>query len=91
VQTAGSSPRDPAGTGTPRELNLGHLELFEGNTNKAIDYYKKCIAGLPNVDEFMRRIDMDLELILSYGISKEFYDKIISEVVSDFKENHKKV
>lgn len=71
--------------------NLGHLELFDGNINKAIEYYKKCIAGFSDIDEFMIRIDRDMDFILSYGISKEIYDKIILEVINDFKDNAKNV
>ncbi len=52
--------------------NLGHLELIEGNEEKAIEYYKKFV-DLCVVFKDFERFDYDIGHILNLGISKEKY------------------
>ncbi|HEX8022483.1 TIR domain-containing protein [Mucilaginibacter sp.] len=62
--------------------NLGHLEIFEGNISKAIDFYKKSIVGLNSEKDFSNKINRDLSFLLSCGVTEEKYMNIIKEVTS---------
>jgi tetratricopeptide (TPR) repeat protein len=61
--------------------NMGHLELIEGNINKSVEFYKKCIIGLNDSKDFLKKIDKDLELMLRCGVSEKLYSKIKFDIV----------
>ena len=65
--------------------NLGHLELCEGNTDKAIEYYKRCLIKINDIDEFSRKFDLDVDFMLSYGITEQKYNDIKDMVIDHFK------
>lgn len=61
--------------------NLGHFYFINGNEEEAIKYYLKCIKLLNSVEEFKRKMKIDLKFFIKLGITeKEYYslrDKVI--------------
>lgn len=62
------------------KINLGHIYLCEGDKNKALEYYKKGFFAFENKNEFWKDMKDDLQYLLQYGITEEYYNQILAEV-----------
>lgn len=67
--------------------NLGHIALFEGNTDEAMEYYQKCVLGFEDIEEFKESFDRDLKYALKQGISEEKYNQIKEDMVAYWIDN----
>lgn len=67
--------------------NLGHLELLEGNEEKAIENYKK-FASLCITFKGFECFDLDLNFMVEQGIEKEKYLAIKNQIIAYWNSLH---
>ena len=69
--------------------NLGHLELIEGNREKAIGFYKECVKRFQSFRDF-DKFDVDMPLMTNIGVNKQEYLNVIDEMKAYWKQLQKK-
>jgi tetratricopeptide (TPR) repeat protein len=68
--------------------NLGHLELIESHTEKAMSYYKLCIDMIGDEKEFGEKMDVDTPFMVKLGVAKTEYIRIKEDVITYYKSKH---
>jgi len=68
-------------------MNLGHLFLIKKEEEKAIEYYKKCIKSFNDQVSFFKGFDDDYKYLVQYGINKEKYSEIRSQLLAFIKQS----
>ncbi len=61
-------------------MNIAHLYLVKGNTEQAVEMYKRSYDLLENRDSFWKYYDEDFQSVAKYGITKEAYDKMREQI-----------
>jgi hypothetical protein len=65
------------GNATNSYLNLGHVHLIEGNSEKAIECYVLSRIAFRNEISFCKDYESDFELISKFKITKEKYNSLL--------------
>lgn len=64
--------------------NLAHAYLIEGDREKALYFYSKCIKLLKDEKDFAQRMGKDLKFILKMGITEDNYNAIRDYVIKSY-------
>jgi tetratricopeptide (TPR) repeat protein len=70
--------------------NLGHWYLSEGNREKAMGNYRKCVYMYEDVVIFSNEFMFDLQYLTQYGITNSEYEQIRDELVAYWHKQKKK-
>ncbi len=64
-------------------INLGHVEMFRNNIDKAKEYYKQCLEKSVSKESFVEVSRKDIDVLEPLGMNRELYLKAIEEITAE--------
>ena len=61
-------------------MNMGHVCLAENDKEKALECYKIAVEKFSSKDAFFAGMEDDYQYLTQYGITREWYDKILDKL-----------
>lgn len=69
-------------------INRGHLDVVQGDGNKALYYYKQGLSNISDPEHFKGSILADFDLFKENGWSEESFDELRKQIEHEYQEHY---